>query len=115
MLWEEERLRAQGQGYGQGQMNNSRSSAVWPSFTSPSDLYKIKSINYSQQSYHELFDSSIKSGSSKSGSRSGSTRSHTSGHISGSNSGSQTGSGKFHRKNHPDITQIIQTVMIRKF
>ena len=57
MLWEEERLRAQGQGYNQGQMNNSRSSAVWPSFTSPSDLYKIKSINYRNQTekYSDIY------------------------------------------------------------
>ena len=30
--------------------------SVWPSFTTPSDLYRVKSINYGQKSYHELVD-----------------------------------------------------------
>ena len=37
---------------------NSRNelTSVWPSFTTPSDLYRVKSINYGQKSYHELVD-----------------------------------------------------------
>ena len=30
--------------------------SVWPSFTTPSDLYRVKSINYGQKAYHELVD-----------------------------------------------------------
>ena len=40
---------------GRNRMTSNRTDAsVWPSFTSPSDLYRIKSINYRNDSLYQL-------------------------------------------------------------